>query len=81
MISLISTFLRHYLFCFLGASFRYLFDFLKYKLTKKTPKPIFKSYRNYEESPDVEMIDAIIGFITLGILLMIIIPILRIHNI
>ncbi len=69
MITLISTFLRHYIFCFFGASVRFLWDLVitKFRRNHKTIK--FKDYRNYNEHPDVEMIDAIVGFIIFGIII------------
>lgn len=75
MISFISTFLRHYIICFFGALVRYFLDVCKLKKTGK--KIRFKEYRNYSEKPDVEMLDAIVGSIVCGILLILFMNIMR----
>lgn len=75
MISFISTVLRHSIFCFFGALIRYFLDIWKFRKTAK--KIRFKEYHNYSEKPDVEMLDAIVGSIVCGILLILIMNIVR----
>lgn len=75
MISFISLIIRQHIFCFLGASIRYLIDFVKAKISKTERIYSFKEYRNYEEKADVEMLDAIIGFCVFGIIIIFLVTI------
>ena len=80
MISFISTFLQHYIFCFLGALARYLWDLIRTKINRNIKVGKFKDYRNYSEHPDVEIIDSIVGFMIFGLLLAVLIRIARING-
>lgn len=80
MISFISIILRHYVFCFLGASVRYLWDLIVLKVTKGKRTIKFKDYRNYDEHQDVEMIDAIVGFIIFGLIIAFFVRLARING-
>lgn len=77
MTSFISTIIHHYVICFFGALVRYLLDFFTSKVPKDGKKMSFKEYHNYDEKPDIEMLDAIVGSIFCGILLIFIIGIIR----
>jgi hypothetical protein len=80
MVSLIITFLRHYIFCFLGASLRFLWDLIIVKLNNKRHNIRFKDYHNYDEHPESEMLDAIIGFIIFGVMIGIFIKVTDRHG-
>ncbi len=62
------VFIRHYLFCFIGGLFRYLFTNLL-NLIKKKPIISFSFMWNYKLSPKNELGDAMIGFFVLAIFL------------
>ncbi len=65
---MLTIFIRHYLFCFLGVSARYLFIKTKALFVNiKTPR--FKELFNYKKYPENEIMDAILGFIVIGIIL------------
>ncbi len=80
MITFISTFLRHYVFCLLGALVRFLWDLVMNKFKKRPQVIKFKDYRNYSENPDTEMIDAIIGFIIFGAIIGVFIRVTNRHG-
>jgi hypothetical protein len=64
---MIIFFIKHYVLCFTGAFLRYIiFNIKAFILNKKMS---FKYYWNYKEQPDKELLDAIIGFFTLGVIL------------
>lgn len=69
---IILIFLRHYLFCLIGAFFRYIFNILV-SLVKKLPILSFSNFWNYKTNPENELKDAFIGFIFLGTVLSILI--------
>lgn len=60
---------------FAGAVVRYMFDFVKYKNSS-----CFKEYHNYNEKPELEMLDAIIGFFIIGILIVVLVSIFHKHG-
>jgi len=65
---MLTIFIRHYLFCFLGVSVRYLFMKTKALFVNiKTPR--FKELYNYKKYPENEITDAILGFVVLGVIL------------
>jgi hypothetical protein len=68
---IILIFLRHYLFCSIGAFFRFMSSFT-INLIKKQPINSFKSFWDYKTNPQNELKDAFIGFIFIGILLSVI---------
>ncbi len=80
MINLFIIFFRKYLFLYLGASFRYFFDFLYFKIKGDKNKLSIKDYYNYKEQPDNELIDGIIGFLVLGSLIAIFVKLARING-
>lgn len=80
MVTLISTFLRHYILCFFGALVRYSLDCLTGKKKKEGKKITFKDYRNYDEKPDVEILDAIVGFIIFGIIISVFVRVTTING-
>lgn len=80
MITFIATILRHYIFCFLGGLFRYLWDLTISKITKDGKIIRYNDYRDYNEHPDVEMIDAIVGFVIFGGIIAIFVRLARING-
>ena len=66
---MVSIILRHYIVCLIGVRFIYLNI---YNLLKKRKRIYFKEVWNYKHSDENEMLDAIIGFLVLGISLTII---------
>lgn len=80
MISFVSTFLRHYVFCFFGALIRFLWDLVMIMFKKRPQSARFKDYRNYSEHPDTEMIDAVMGFVVFGVIIAIFIRITDWYN-
>jgi len=80
MITFLSTLLRHYIFCFIGASLRFLWDLIIIKTKKKHQSIKFKDYHNYDENSDTEIIDAIVGFIVFGIIIFISIKVINKHS-
>ena len=69
---IILIFLRHYLFCLIGAFLRYIFNIIV-SLVKKEPILSFSYFWNFKTNPENELKDAFIGFIFLGILISILI--------
>ena len=71
------VFFMHSLICFIGAFIRFLFFRIKNlkKVEKENIK--FKEIRNYKEKPDVEMLDAILGGVVLGVLLLVVFDFIR----
>lgn len=59
---MIGIFIRHYIFCFLGASTRFVIQ----PVLPKKPNLTFKQIYDYKKYPENEITDAIIGFIILG---------------
>ena len=80
MIYFFTILFRKYLFLYLGASFRYFFDFLYFKIKGDKRKLNIKDYYNYNEQPDKELIDGIIGFFVLGCLIAIFVKIARVNS-
>lgn len=69
---IILIFIRHYLFCLIGAIFRYIFNNI-INILKKQPFLSFSIFWNYKTNPENELKDAFVGFLFLGILLSILI--------
>ncbi len=68
---MVTIFIRHYLFCSVGAAVRFFIEKLKsLQSGKRTPK--FKQIYDYRKNPENELLDAIIGFLILGLSLTII---------
>lgn len=65
---MISVLLRHYLFCFLGASVRYLLNRFVTFNRKNKKKLKFSEVWNYEKNKENQILDAIIGFFVLGLI-------------
>ncbi len=63
---MISIILRHYIFCLIGASVRFIYLNI-YNILKKRKRIYFNEVWNYKHSDENEMLDAIIGFLVLGI--------------
>lgn len=65
---MIGVLLRHYLFCFLGASVRYLLNrFITFN-RKNKKKLKFSEVWNYEKNKENQILDAVIGFFVLGLI-------------
>lgn len=79
MIHVFTIFFRKYLFLYLGASFRCFFDLLYFRIKGDKRKLNIKDYYNYNEQPDKELIDGIIGFFVLGCLIAIFVKIARVN--
>lgn len=68
---MVAIFLRHYVFCLIGAGVRFIFLNI-YNILKKRKRIYFKEIWNYKHFSENEMLDSIIGFLVLGAILTII---------
>ncbi|GEM_PF-5097091 len=60
--------LRHYLFCFLGSTVRYLLKRFVAMNRKNKNKLKFSEVWNYEKNKENQILDAVIGFFVLGLI-------------
>ena len=65
---MVAILIRHYLFCSIGAAFRFSIEKLK-SLGSKKRTLTFKQIYDYKRQPENELLDAIIGFLILGLTL------------
>ena len=63
---MIAILIRQYIFCLIGAATRFIIEIAK-SLQSKKPTPTFNQIYNYEKNPENEILDAIIGFLILGL--------------